>query len=207
MNLNPVRSALIIANYKFEYATLRDLDSPRQDAESLADVLSQHDLGNFEVKTLLNENSYNIKKCIEDFFVKRNRNDLLLLYFSGHGIKCNNGQLCFATSDTQESLLLSTSISASFIKENMKESMSKRQVLILDCCYSGAFERVKSNARIYTMEHFKGEGVVILTASDSMQYAFEEEPSKSDKPHSIFTKTIRANASKFIFNNQCISLT
>jgi len=53
-------------------------------------------------------------------------------------VKDDNGQLFLAVKDTEHGLLAGTSIEAAFITALMDRSSSKRQVLILDCCHSGA---------------------------------------------------------------------
>ena len=62
-----------------------------------------------------------------------------MLYFSGHGVKDEQGNLYLAVKDTERPLLAGTSIEAAFITAQMDRSHSKRQILILDCCHSGAF--------------------------------------------------------------------
>ena len=54
---------------------------------------------------------------------------------------------------------------------------SKRQVLILDCCHSGAFPKgmTKDDGTVRILPKLGGEGRAILTASDSTQYAFMQE--------------------------------
>src|SRR5262250_949007 len=96
------KSALIVANYRYEHPDLRQLVAPAQDAESLARVLADPLIGGFEVHTLLNQPSQKVSLEIESFCDNRKRDDLLLLYFSGHGIRdFDDGQLYFATVDTQ----------------------------------------------------------------------------------------------------------
>ena len=78
----------------------------------------------------------------------------------------------------------------------MFKSHSKRQVLVLDCCYSGAITRgfiPRSDKTIHTKEYFdQGRGRVVLTASGAMQYSFEENTLKTEEenPGSIFTRTV-----------------
>lgn len=67
---------------------------------------------------------------IEDFFMDRNSDDLLILYFSCHGIKDMNGKLYFASVDTRPKRPLSSLISADFVNEVMKNTNSRRQVLL-----------------------------------------------------------------------------
>ena len=58
-------------------------------------------IGNFNVKTIINGTSHDISRQIEEFFDGRSKNDLLLMFFSGHGIKDDEGLLHFAVSDTR----------------------------------------------------------------------------------------------------------
>ena len=187
------RLALVIANYQYQDAGLRQLIAPRQDAEALARVLSDPAVGSFQAKTLLNEPSYKVNQAIEAFFAERKRDDLLLLYFSGHGVKDEDGQLYFATTDTRRSLLRSTAVSSSFVNDVMHRSRSRRQVLLIDCCYSGAFARgmlAKGEAGVGTQERFAGHGRVVLTASDAMQYSFEGDAVAGRGVRSVFTRTL-----------------
>lgn len=188
------RVALLIANYQYEDDELRQLVAPAQDAEGLAAVLADPGIGGFEVETLLNEPSYRIRLSIEEFFDDRKRRDLLLLYISGHGIKDADGKLYFATADTRRKLLRATAVSAAFVNEIMHHSRSRRQVLLLDCCYSGAFARgmfVRADQTVSAGEYFQeGRGHVVLTASDAMQYAFEGEQIKGEGIRSVFTRAL-----------------
>ena len=187
------RIALIIATYQYEDTDLRQLVSPAHDAEALSQVLKDPTIGNFEVQTLLNKPSYDVKIAIETFFSDRRRDELLLLYFSGHGIKDEDGKLYFSTTDTKRKLLRATAIEANFVNDVMQRSRSRRQVLLLDCCYSGAFARgmvAKADKNIGAREHFQGQGRVILTASDSMQYSFEGDQVEGKGEPSVFTSSL-----------------
>jgi hypothetical protein len=69
-------------------------------------------------------------------------------------------------------------------------------ILVLDCCYSGAFARgliPRADKTIHTKEYFdQGRGRIVLTASDAMQYSFEENALRVEvtNPGSIFTRAI-----------------
>ncbi|MCP4269283.1 MAG: DUF1566 domain-containing protein [Candidatus Brocadiaceae bacterium] len=187
------RDALIIATNQYEDSDLRKLVSPAHDAEALETVLKDPVIGGFDVKALLNRKSYEVKQVVEAFFSNRKRDDLLLIYFSGHGIKDEEGHLYFSSTETKRALLLSTAIEANFINTVMKRSRSRRQILMLDCCYSGAFARgmlAKADKAIGTRERFEGSGRVVLTASDAMQYAFEGSHVEGKAEPSVFTNII-----------------
>lgn len=184
------RKALVIASYEYEDQSLRRLAAPPRDAENFSRVLSYPDIGGFEVKTLLGDPSYKVNQEIEAMFANRKSDDVVLLYFSGHGIKDDDGMLYFATIDTNRKMLRSTAIQALFVNDVMRHSRSRRQILILDCCYSGAFARglvAKADRAIGTKERLAGRGRVVLTASDSLQYAFEGDEIVGEGACSIFT--------------------
>jgi hypothetical protein len=188
------RFALIIASYQYEDTDLRQLVAPAQDAEALARVLADPAIGGFEVQTLLNEPSYQVNPAIETFFADRKRDDLILLYFSGHGIKDEEGRLYLTTRDTRRKMLRTTAIPATLVNDVMRYSRSRRQVLLLDCCYSGAFARgmvVRADQVMGTGEYFKeARGQVVLTASDALQYSFEGDQIKGEGVRSVFTHTL-----------------
>ena len=142
-------------------------------------MLSAPAIGNYHVRPLINRPSSVISEEIEDFFSDRRRDDLLLLYFSCHGIKDDAGRLYFAGSNTKVQRLAATGISSVFVNEQIDRSRSRRKVLLLDCCYSGAFARGLAprgggGGRVEVREHFEGRGLAVITASDAMEYAWEE---------------------------------
>ncbi|MHC4736418.1 MAG: caspase family protein, partial [Planctomycetota bacterium] len=98
------------------------------------------------------------------------------------------------TKDTRHRMLRTTAIPATLVNDVMRDSRSRQQVLLLDCCYSGAFARgmvVRADESIGTGEYFReGRGRVVLTASDAMQYAFEGDQVKGKGVTSVFTHTL-----------------
>jgi hypothetical protein len=67
------------------------------------------------------------------------RDDVLLLYFSGHGKLDQLGRLHLCMHDTETTDLLSTAVSSMRINEFVEASRASNVVIILDCCYAGAF--------------------------------------------------------------------
>ena len=169
--------ALIMANTKYQDESFAKLTSPGRDAEEFAEVLRE--LAGFEVQVLLNDAESNVSRAIEHFFSDRTSKDLLLLYFSGHGIRNDQGKLYLAASDTKKNFLRSTGISADFISELMNNSLSKRQILILDCCNSGAFAYGGKSVftvgeSMGTASAFEGHGYgrIVLTATDATHHYY-----------------------------------
>lgn len=134
--------ALVIGNTDYTNPRLAQLKSPARDAEDFARVLRDPDICGFDdVKLLLNKPSSDAAEAIDEFFDKKKPDDLLVLYFSGHGIRDEYGSLYLAFPNTVPSRLRSTALKSDFINEAMNQCRSKRQVLILDASHSGAFSR------------------------------------------------------------------
>ena len=186
--------ALIIGNSSYEDANLSRLVTPGIDVEALAGLLRDSDVGAFdEVRTVVNEPMAAVRLSVAQFFAKRTRDDLLLLYFSGHGVRDEDGKLYLAQKDTQRDFLNGTAVPGAFITEEMDRCRSKRQLLILDCCHSGAFHRGAKGAvgaSVGTKAAFEGTGYgrVVLTATDATQYAWEGDRVHGKPERSVFTK-------------------
>jgi outer membrane protein assembly factor BamB len=189
------RSALIIASDQYADPGLRQLQAPASDARALASVLRDPAIGNFEVSTLLNEPSHVVSLAVEDFFADRQPGDLLLLHFSGHGIKDQDGELYFAAPNTVLGRLGATAVPAEFVSRRMSRSRSRRVVLLLDCCYAGAFERglvARAGTEVGIEQQFGGRGRAVITASSAMEYAFEAGELTDSRaiPPSVFTSAL-----------------
>ncbi len=183
--------ALLIGVSEYEPG-LNPLPAAVKDIEALRRVLHDPDMGGFnELKSLPNPDPQTMQYEIEALFAERTKEDLLLLYFSGHGIKDDSGNLYFATLVTKKTskgeLTRSTAVPASFIHDVMKRSRAKRQIIILDCCFSGAFDpalSAKDDSSIDLQGQLGAEGRVVLTSSSSTEYSWEQQ----DSELSVYTR-------------------
>jgi hypothetical protein len=185
------RKALVVATYDYADGGLSRLAAPAHDAESFAAVLQDPAIAGFDVTMLVNKPHYEVGEAIADFYSDIRRDDLTLLYFTGHGIKDDEGRLYLAMTNTRREALMFTAISAAQLNDAMDASTSRRKVLILDCCYSGAFpagRTAKSDEGVQTLERFQGKGRAVLTASDATQYAFEGDDLRGSGTSSVFTR-------------------
>jgi len=171
------RLALIIANSEYDDPKLAQLVTPSRDAEALAEVLSDPAIGGFDVTLLVNETMPVVRRGIARLYRRKKKGDLLLLYYSGHGIKDDYGDLYLAVKDTETDIVGATAINAAFVRDQLDKSSSQRKVVVLDCCHSGAFAGAKAalDSSVGTQEAFAGSGFgrVVLTASNAVQFAWE----------------------------------
>jgi hypothetical protein len=77
----------------------------------------------------------------------------------------------------------------------MSRSRSRRVVLLLDCCYAGAFERgmtARAGEGMGIEAQLGGRGRAVITASSAMEYAFEggELADARDLAPSVFTSAL-----------------
>ena len=168
---------------------LKSLSSPANNVAALQRVLENPKIGGFSVlPPLINPTAQTLRDEIERLFANRNKADLVLLYFTGHGVKDEANRLYLTTRETQmwESgeLRKSTAIETSFVRDVMANSLAQQRVVILDCCFSGAFadgvlamddNRVDVQQQLVGKERVAGEGRAVMTAATSTQYALERE--------------------------------
>ncbi|MDZ7967509.1 MAG: ABC transporter substrate-binding protein [Nostoc sp. DedSLP03] len=176
--------ALLIGVSEYEPG-LSPLPATIKDVEAMQRVLLHSKIGGFDdVTLLLNPQQHEMAVAIETLFDGRQKDDLLLLFFSGHGIKDESGKLYFAARNTRKTdkgvLVKATTVAASFVHEVMNNSRCKREVVILDCCFSGAFAEgmlARDDGFVDIKNQLGGEGRAILTSSTSTQYSFEQQGS------------------------------
>lgn len=182
------RLALIIATASYADPTLAGLRAPGRDADKLADVLASDVIGGFAVDTVLDAPADTIRRRVARFCAGGEPRDLALIYLSCHGVLDDRGRLYYATADTDRELLSVTAVPAAWLNEHLEDCRCRRQIVILDCCHSGAFAKgAKGEGALALRERFEGRGRVVLTASRGTEYSFEGDRVVGDGASSVFT--------------------
>ncbi|ADJ43568.1 caspase-related protein [Amycolatopsis mediterranei S699] len=187
---------MIVANGEYDNAGLQRLGSPAADADALAGVLADRAISDFDVSVVRNETAHVVQAEIEDLCAEGGPDDVLLLHFSCHGLKDDSGGLYFAARNTRPDRLRSTAVPAQFVQQCIRQSRSRSIVLLLDCCYGGAFGQgvaVRASGDANVLDSFRGgRGRAVITASNSIEYAFEGARLASDEPArpSVFTSAL-----------------
>ncbi|WP_067845184.1 caspase, EACC1-associated type [Nocardia lijiangensis] len=190
-----VNRSLIIANQHYDDPAYAELPGAERDAAELQAVLADPDIAGFEVQVLRDGTAAQCRKAIETFFRGAGGDDLLLLHISCHGQKDRHNRLYLVGTDTEKTYVASTGIDSTFISDQIEGSRSNKTVLMLDCCYSGAFSRglrTRSAAEsVDVREPFSGRGRVVITASTSLQFSHESEAtSRAAAEPSVFTSAV-----------------
>jgi Caspase domain len=190
------RYALVIGTSTYEDSRLGALRAPAQDADDFASALGDPSLGGFSVTTLLDSSVHAIRVAVDDFLTSRAPGDTVVVYLSCHGLLTARRRLYFAASDTVQDRVAATGIEARWLIDCLDECRARRQVVILDCCFSGAFAMAKGVEDVGLDERFaevaeQGRGRVVLTASRATEYSFEGKTLTSEEAaSSVFTAAL-----------------
>ncbi|MEV0677090.1 TCP-1/cpn60 chaperonin family protein [Actinosynnema sp. NPDC050436] len=184
------RYALLVATGEYQDVGLSRLRAPAQDVERLAALLEDPDVGGFtEVKVLRDAADVEVRRAVEDVLAARSPDDLVLVYFSCHGLTTPTRRLYFAAANTVRDRPAGTAVPRSFVHEQLEDCRAAGRVLVLDCCFSGAFVEGFKAGDAPVVDN--STGYVVLTASNAYEYAFEEDTLSLEAPRaSLFTDVL-----------------
>jgi len=115
-----------------------DLPAVPNDLSGLQDVLTHPSTGIFQdVKTVCDVQNIVIAERVEEFCKTTTRDDLGLIYFSGHGKIDEYNNLYLAASNTKLDVYRSRSFSIDLLRVLLTTCLSQKVVIVLDCCHSG----------------------------------------------------------------------
>ena len=162
--------ALLIGNstYPADEHNLQALKGPVKDIAALNRALIDPGTGLFadvDVTLLPEASSARAIRVLGRFFGTASRDDVLLVYFSGHGKLDQNGRLHLCMQDTESTDLLSTAVSSARINEFADASRARNVVIVLDCCHAGAFRGADLGQAV------AGPGRYVLTSCRGTQLA------------------------------------
>ena len=186
------RAALVIATSSYQDTSLSQLRAPGNDAVAFADTLGDPAIGGFAVTQVIDEAEPQVRRGVGAFLADRKSEDLVLIYLSCHGVLDGRGRLYFAATDTLKTQLGATAIEAAWLLDQLVDCRARRQVLILDCCFSGAFANgAKGEVDLEEKLIGQSRGRAVLTASRAWEYSFEGVPVPgSSVTRSVFTTAL-----------------
>lgn len=95
----------------------------------------------------------------------REAEDLLLVYYCGHGILDDAGKLHFALTGTDTEHVGFSAIHVDLVKRMVGGARAKARVLLLDCCFSGQAVTVMSGRKSLALAQLDLTGTYILTST------------------------------------------
>jgi formylglycine-generating enzyme required for sulfatase activity len=163
-------------------AGLKPLRCPANGVAAMRTILSNPDIGGFdEVVALVNPGVGEMRSRICEVFAQLTKQDLVLFYFTGHGIRDMTGDFYLTTAQSQlfenGRPNAGTAVEADFLKREISHSLAERKVVILDCCFGATFANgflAMSDSSVNVAAHLGGKGWCVLTAATSARYALEQ---------------------------------
>jgi hypothetical protein len=133
------RLALLICNGTLQNNPDFNLPGVAKDAQRLDQVLSDSENCRFEVSKLLNRPLIEVRLEIARMCNRLSEADTLLIYYSGNGVTGRDGCLYLTVHDSDFDCPEATGLDAEFILSQLRNSRCRQIILIVDCCYAGAF--------------------------------------------------------------------
>lgn len=204
MPVSGQKYALIIGISQYRNSNaIPNLDYAHLDARSIYEFLQQPAAGGFsrdKMVLLSNENATlaGIQQALTSFVTRASTNDLLLIFFAGHGAPDRYApeNLYVIAHDTNVDDMPKTALAMPellrYVEQNVK---SKRVVLLMDACHSaglssgGARDLVNNLSNLYLEKLlYREEGRAIITSSDFNERSYESR--KWGNGHGVFTHYI-----------------
>ena len=202
--VTPVRGqkyALIIGISRYQNSgAIPNLEYADVDAKSVYEFLQQPAAGGFSRENMLllsNEGATltSIRQALTNFVAKASTNDLLLIFFAGHGApdRFAPQNLYVIAHDTHVQNMPATALPMpqllSYVEQNIK---SKRVVLLMDACHSAGLSTegtrdLPNNLANQYLEQllYQQEGRAVITSSDVNEKS--QESKKWGNGHGVFT--------------------
>lgn len=173
------RHALLIGVGRYDDPRMPALSAPTRDVEELGRVLRER--GGFAVTTSLDEDFAAVRDRVMDLTEGPGRDDTILLFYSGHGQRDFSGRLYLTTRRSNPANPKRGGIEAAFVQDQLAQCRASRKVVVLDCCYSGAFDETAGGLRkdgpdgpmatLADFESAQGAGTFVLMATEGGQTA------------------------------------
>ncbi|MEP0916575.1 tetratricopeptide repeat protein [Leptolyngbya sp. DQ-M1] len=172
--------ALLIGMGQYDDPSFPSLTAPSQDTEALQELLRRPDIGAsraYDVMQLQHPTLKQLRETIETFCTLRDPDETTLIYVSGHAIVNDQGALFFPCRNTQQSHLEETAYPLSELKAELEACRSQKQVVILDCCFSGTFTQGMIAAQDFDAiaQDFSSNRRALLTSPTSIDYSTEHK--------------------------------
>ena len=124
----------------------------------------------------------NIHSWLATWLSRPQENDLILVYFAGHGREMAGQGMLVPQDATLESLNV-TGIPIQYVRDLLERCQAKQKVLILDACHSGAGRDTAVMTDSFRDELDAGEGIYTIASCDHEQISHDWP----DKKHGVFT--------------------
>ena len=190
------RHAIVIGINNYQDTGISDLSKARNDAKLVGKILK--DQGEFEQIFIMTDdidprndkdNLYptklNIEEKLDSLLRFSDPDDLVVFFFSGHGISDPNENGYLVTVDTVTDKQFNTSLKINDVVQKLKSKGVKKSLLVLDACRDVLYSS-KSSSRNSLLEKEYTEAEVSATfySTKAGYYSYEDD----ETDYGVFTK-------------------
>ncbi|MEU5873511.1 DivIVA domain-containing protein [Glycomyces sp. NPDC047369] len=154
------------------YDHLPRVDAARNNVDGMREFLARDaGIGGADCRTLVDPRDLaEVGEAVER--AARSAEDLLLVYYSGHGLVDGDGLLNLALPQTSPSLLPWSGIPFRFLHKAVQNSHAATKVVVLDSCYSGIATEQTLGEDLTGQLRIKGNFTLTSSPANSPSYAF-----------------------------------
>jgi len=193
----PNRYALVIGVGTYTDTRIPKLPACTRDAQDLRKLLVDPEVGMFSpehVTVLVDQEvtRINVVDALDQLSRKAGTEDLVLIFFSGHGAVDEQGRSYWVMNNTRIDRLRATAFSETEITDLLAQIKTQRLVTLIDACYSAATAHLGRSKSLVDLQkiypRFQGQGRVAITASQGDQLSVViSDRNNPGYGHSAFT--------------------
>lgn len=195
----------------------RDLPGPEKDIQRLRDLLVENKSTALfkpnQFIDLLNPDSNELRQFISEYVINRSaENDILLFYFSGHGVPVGRSDFGFCTTDTIIHPLTRLPLPLSVVKfSEFLSSISIVNIIpivIIDACYSGMAGRTLRLSPIEAIANINDQIHTFAASSYALLCSCTENQTTIDTPDggifSYYLHQVGTEGLSLSVRNECL---
>jgi hypothetical protein len=190
--------ALVIGINEYKDERIVPLRFAVADAKAVRDALVDPLRGGFlerNVVLLANEKAdrVTITATLQRISEQAKAGDLVLVYFSGHGVVDADGQIYLLTAEARRDLLSATALKRTDFMQQLERIPADKVVVMLDACHSGGVTRGSKGVEeelalstLYQQQFLSARGWGVLVSCDSNEVSYEDDAFG----HGVFTMAL-----------------
>ena len=188
--VDPARSRVVmIGTPHYRHAGLPDVPVIAANVAGLAEVLTDPELGRFDARHCVVAPPDADLATIGEILTAASdaASDLLLVYYSGHGLIDRRGKLYLSLADTRPDQLAYSALAFDAIRETFLDGRADNRVVILDSCFSGrAIGRPLAGEEQAVLAALEVKGTFTLTSATANSVAMVLDGER----HTAFTERL-----------------
>ncbi|MFE9575758.1 caspase family protein [Nocardia sp. NPDC006044] len=162
--------ALLIGVAEYDDDEFRNVPAALNSVRALKNILTDPNLCGWpkECVTVIEDphRPIDVGRPLRKFALDATEADTLLVYFVGHGVLNELGELCLVLKETEQSDVDFSGLEYDKLRAHLKNSQARTKIVILDCCHSGKAIEALSGSDSEIADRTEISGAYTLTAAE-----------------------------------------